>query len=79
MERHELLIEAVGLLRRCGAGFGSFVIGRKLARPEREKPRRDIAKLLDAVSQHDLEPEAVTLACPVCKIEVTFTKVAELQ
>ena len=38
---------ARGLLTRCLSGFGAFINGRKMARTERDRLRRDIADFLD--------------------------------
>lgn len=50
-EQAELLTryaQAVCLLRRCLEGFGAFIMGRKLARKERDTMRRDIERFLEA-------------------------------
>jgi len=35
------------LLRRCDAGFGAFIMGRRMARKERDKLREDIQRWMD--------------------------------
>lgn len=45
------LAKAEELLRRCNKGFGGFIMGRKLARKEREKLRADINDFLPYIAQ----------------------------
>lgn len=40
------LDKAAELLRRCDDGFGGFVMGRRMARAERDKLRDDIQRWL---------------------------------
>ena len=46
MSEREQLETALELLRRCNDGFSAFIVGRKMARRDRDKLRADLENFL---------------------------------
>lgn len=58
------LEKAIALLERCDKGFSAFIMGRKLARKERDKLRSDIQELLGKVGcQPDADSPTLVAEC----------------
>ncbi len=49
--------QAEDLLRRCLDGFGAYIHGRKLAKPQRDRLRQDLQDFLEGRRVRTLQPE----------------------